>query len=653
MLKPIHIFLFLLLVTRGFSQSINVRDSLKMQIANSNEDTLKINLMMTLGILLEEEHPQEALKIYQEGAKLSRKIKSPQKEFTSLINQGIANFLLGKWDSAIFAYNKAYAIANDLGLKEKMGVALVDIGNVYLAINQYPEAIEYYQKAEPYLNSRQTGTLFANMIDIFNKIGRYKEMMEYGNKAIQLAAISLDTVAWLDAHINMFSEKNDTLEKSGFELLKKALPVAHRKKDKYRLQAIYNNMAIYYTDIPQYYDSALWCMDRCEELKRIDNAQSGMIDVYMMRAKVYLKKKDFVASKKNGLLALALAPKTALVTHWEHIYQNLALAEEGMKNYPSSVGFFKKYTFYRDSVETLRKSELSAQLDARYQSEKKEREIDQLERQKEKQEQGIRFRNLIIQFGVMVFAFLLLIAFLFYRNIKNKQRLVEQQKEIQSSKIVELEKDKQLVISETIVKSQEEERGRVAKDLHDGLGGMLWGVKLSLFNMKGNMILSNEHVQIFERSLDMLDNSIHELRRVAHNLMPEALVKFGLTSSLKDFCDFVNSSNVVRVIFQQVGTMPRFDLSVEVVLYRVVNELVNNALRHASAKEIIVQINYDAALLTLTVEDNGVGFDQALLAKAKGAGWPNIKSRIAFLKGTLDVETSPGNGTAINITISI
>ena len=93
MLKPIHIFLFLLLVTRGFSQSINVRDSLKMQIANSNEDTLKINLMMTLGILLEEEHPQEALKIYQEGAKLSRKIKSPQKEFTSLINQGIANFL--------------------------------------------------------------------------------------------------------------------------------------------------------------------------------------------------------------------------------------------------------------------------------------------------------------------------------------------------------------------------------------------------------------------------------------------------------------------------------------------------------------------------------------------------------------------------------
>jgi signal transduction histidine kinase len=203
----------------------------------------------------------------------------------------------------------------------------------------------------------------------------------------------------------------------------------------------------------------------------------------------------------------------------------------------------------------------------------------------------------------------------------------------------------------TLTEVQEQERSRFAKDLHDGLGGMLWGVKLSLSNMKGNMVLSPDNVQSYERSLDMLDNSIHELRRVAHNLMPEALVKFGLTAALKDFCDFINSSKVVNVIFQRVGEDRRLDMSIEVVLYRVANELVNNALRHSSASEIIIQLNYDEHALTLTVEDNGIGFDKSLLEKTKGSGWPNIQSRIAYLKGSLDIETSPGNGTAINITI--
>jgi two-component system NarL family sensor kinase len=200
---------------------------------------------------------------------------------------------------------------------------------------------------------------------------------------------------------------------------------------------------------------------------------------------------------------------------------------------------------------------------------------------------------------------------------------------------------------------QEQERSRFAKDLHDGLGGMLSGVKLSLSNMKGNMVLSGDHVQTFERSLDMLDNSIIELRRVAHNLMPEALVKFGLTAALKDFCDFVNGSKVVNVIFQQMGNDKRLDMSVEVVLYRVVNELVNNSLRHSSASEIIIQLNYDDHSLTITLEDNGVGFDQSILEKTKGSGWPNIKSRIDYLKGSLDIETSRGNGTAVNITIPV
>ena len=200
---------------------------------------------------------------------------------------------------------------------------------------------------------------------------------------------------------------------------------------------------------------------------------------------------------------------------------------------------------------------------------------------------------------------------------------------------------------------QEQERSRFAKDLHDGLGGMLWGVKLSLSNMRGNMILAADQVPLFERSLDMLDTSISELRRVAHNLMPEALVKFGLSVALKDFCDFINSSKAINVVFQTVGNEKRLNISTEVVLYRIINELSNNALRHASASELLIQLNYDDQSLTITVEDNGIGFDKEILNTTTGAGWPNIKSRIEYLKGLLDVETGTGNGTSVNITIPL
>jgi signal transduction histidine kinase len=241
----------------------------------------------------------------------------------------------------------------------------------------------------------------------------------------------------------------------------------------------------------------------------------------------------------------------------------------------------------------------------------------------------------------------------FSLGLANKRRQDAIDK-VEAEEALKLEVERQQVRHlNALSEVQESERSRFAKDLHDGLGGMLSGVKLSLSNMKGNVVLAAEHVDVFERALDMLDNSIHELRRVAHNLMPESLVKFGLAASLKDFCDFINSSKVITVIFQQIGTYKRLEMSVEVVLYRIANELVNNTLRHASATELIIQLNYDDHSLTLTVEDNGKGFDQNVLERTTGSGWPNIKSRVAFLKGLLDVQTSAGNGTSVNITIPL
>ena len=244
-------------------------------------------------------------------------------------------------------------------------------------------------------------------------------------------------------------------------------------------------------------------------------------------------------------------------------------------------------------------------------------------------------------------AAILIISLLSYRTYRNKQKLQQQ-------KIETLETEQQLTATEAVLKGEEQERTRLAKDLHDGLGGMLSGIKYSFQNMKGNLIMTPDNAQAFERSMDMLDSSIKEMRRVAHNMMPEALVKFGLDTALKDFCNDINLSGALQVSYQSIGLENvAIDQTTAITIYRIVQELINNTMKHAAAKSTIVQVTKTNGQLSVTVEDDGKGFDTGILKQSKGIGWDNIKNRIDFLKGKLDVRSEIGKGTSVLIELNV
>lgn len=252
--------------------------------------------------------------------------------------------------------------------------------------------------------------------------------------------------------------------------------------------------------------------------------------------------------------------------------------------------------------------------------------------------------NYILIAGAMA---LLIISLLSYRTYKQKQKLQQQ-------RIAELETQQQLTATEAVLQGEEQERTRLAKDLHDGLGGMLSGIKYSFNTMKGNLIMTPENSQAFERSMDMLDSSIKEMRRVAHNMMPEALVKFGLDTALKDFCNDVNQSGALQVSYQSIGLENEVIVqTTAITIYRIVQELINNTMKHAAAKTAIVQVSKSGSQLAITVEDDGIGFDTALLKGSKGIGWSNIQNRVEFLKGTLDVRSEKEKGTSVHIELNV
>lgn len=210
--------------------------------------------------------------------------------------------------------------------------------------------------------------------------------------------------------------------------------------------------------------------------------------------------------------------------------------------------------------------------------------------------------------------------------------------------------DKKLVVA--LLDNQqllEEERTRFARDLHDGLGGLLSSVKFSLNNLKDNIRLSNALGKQFDEGLNKLDTGIAELRKIAHNMMPENLQQFGLNTALKDFCITIQQGTGCNIHYECFGMENySFNSQTDLAIYRIAQELVNNALKHAAADQIIVQLQNSKTSITLTVEDNGKGFDTSIIKTVKGSGWKSIESRVNLLKGSCLIASS-SIGTTITI----
>ena len=160
--------------------------------------------------------------------------------------------------------------------------------------------------------------------------------------------------------------------------------------------------------------------------------------------------------------------------------------------------------------------------------------------------------------------------------------------------------------------------------------------------------MTPENTQAFERSMDMLDSSIQEMRRVAHNMMPEALVKFGLDTALKDFCNDINQSGALQVNYQPIDMENAvIEQTTAITIYRIVQELLNNVIKHAAATKVLVQLLAEGDKLVVNVEDDGKGFDPSALSKAEGIGLKNLYSRVEFLKALVPMlyanDTSASN----------
>jgi two-component system, NarL family, sensor kinase len=634
----------MILFTKCLSaQTFMEKDSL-LSLLTSKKDTSLVLLYYDIGLQYENNKVDSAKYYYIEARKLSKKLDFTIGELKFISNYTAILNSQGNLDSSLILNKQAILIAEKINDKKQLAIAYGNLGASYQFLGNYDSAVIKYIISEKYLeaigNKKYQSIASANIASIYDNLGNYEQGIFYANKAEKIARDLQDDYCIAAAMINKSNSlinlrRYNEAEKVLLEAIKISRAI---KNDAYYLNCLINISDLKiktedFDNIKNYMDEALAISKRLNDVMGHNNALRGM-------ATYYLYKKDYVKANRYALQALNEATENKNKDYQLKSIQSLteiALSNQDFK-------LAKRYQLQEDSINGLISLETMAtkieETKIKYETEKKETQL-------KLQQTSIKQKNTLnILFGSSAAA-ILLVSLFSYKNYRNKQKLQQQ-------KITELETQQQLSATEAVLKGEEQERTRLAKDLHDGLGGMLSGIKYSFNSMKGNLVMTPDNAQAFERSMDMLDSSIKEMRRVAHNMMPEALVKFGLDTALKDFCNDIEKSGALQIAYQSIGLENVvIDQTASITIYRIVQELINNTMKHAVAKNAVVQVTKIDKQLSITVEDDGKGFDKAILKQQAGMGWSNITNRVDFLKGKIDVDSQSGKGTSVHIEIEI
>lgn len=360
----------------------------------------------------------------------------------------------------------------------------------------------------------------------------------------------------------------------------------------------------------------------------------------------YFLNKQYDSAYHYYQLALDGAVKSRDVQVQKDVYQHLADLEIEQGRLAKAVGYQQRLKSISDSLYNTERIRTVNNLEILYETEKKEKQILALQADNAERKLAIIKQNRFLLIGGIVAAALLSILGLLYRNSRQKQTIAEKEQKLQQEEIKFLNEQQQVISLQSMVNGQEAERTRIARDLHDGLGGLFSTVKMHLSTLKHETpeLGTNE---LFDKSYSLVDTASVEVRRIAHNMMPEVLMKLGLVDALRDMCNNISAGKLLSISLQAYGMEKRLSSATEIMLYRIVQELLNNIIKHAQATEAIIQFNRDDDRLTVTVEDNGRGFDTQVASEKQHAGLGTIQSRVNYLKGNLSIESQQGLGTTV------
>lgn len=598
-MKRIYLLIFLLFNVGSLRAQVNT-DSLK-AVMNSNRP---YNEQIGAAIKLTENYQlkdfDSTLIIGEKALELARKNTDSITVAEIKRHIGVASYFKGKYDVAATNFYESVAILEKADDKKKLAPLYNEIGKLYRKTRDLDKAMENYDKAAALFKQlKDTGGIAMILNEsgvVYEYKADYKEAFNRYLHSMQLAEAKGDSLSVSYSLSNMagiyvIEKKYADAERN----LLRALRIRELLKDSFAIALTYSDLGV---------------------------AMNG--------------KGDYAKATSYLLMSNRLAEKLKYVELQSNNYNELASVAQHEGNYQDAYQFFLKRSYLRDSLFAMEKTKQIAELNTKYESAKKEQQIQQ-------QRNRLRMQNFLF---VGIGGLLLMMGLLIHSQYrKNKLRQEAKMK-------TELMHQQEMAVK-AVIEAEENERQRIAKDLHDGVGQMMSAAKMNLSAFESEIPIANaEQKKSLEKVIQLVDESCKEVRTVSHIMMPNALLKNNLDAAVRDFVNKLNNRSL-QVHVHTEGLEERLDSNTETVLYRVIQECVHNAIKHAGASTLDISLIRDKDGISGTIEDNGKGFDASDKTKFEGIGLRNITTRIEYLKGTVDFDSSPGRGTVVAFHVPI
>jgi signal transduction histidine kinase len=649
--KPAWIIIFIFLFSIpgiAVSQNIKKVDSLKRALAQTTDAQKKATCYIDLSFWVSKSD-MHARKNYLDSA-LILGIDKMDIATQMMLNARYADYYddaSQQPDSTIKYATNTITLANKLKNKLVAATAYNFKGNALLAKRDFKNAeAAYIEAMHTYTglnNELAIGNLYVNLGYLFQQQRLTKEAEVQYNEAgtIFKKLGNNERLAQLFNNYGILYGENNQFLKSE-QYFDASLHIREKLTDTLALANSYLNVGGINVLLKNYAKGEANLLKAKNQFQKLNNTQ-GITSCLTNLGELY-------EQKKNYPKAIASFKESIRLARSNHNNEDLENALLGISNIYTKMGDYKTAYAYKDNLsnlkDTLYQKNLTgqiAEMQIKFETQKKEQQINLLSKENTIQKLSISNRNTTIAIIISLFLLALVMGLLFYNRYKSKQEALLQAEVIHQ----------QTLASKGIIEAEEQERKRIAAELHDGVGQLFTTVKMNMeILMERFLVKQPDADQLAEKTMAMVDESCNEVRSIAHQMMPNALIKSGLLSALRDFINKIPTEKL-KISLDTKGIDKPLESTTETVLYRIIQESVNNVIKHADATSLDILLLCDEKEITVSIEDNGKGFDTTDKNKFNGIGLKNIISRVGYLKGSVDISSSPGKGTLVAIFIPL
>lgn len=698
-LKRMLLYILCFLCSATYAQN-TIIDSLLHGLNSTEVTKEKVDYLNELAWEYRIINIDEGVDYAQQAHRLSDSISYEDGLITSLNRKGVLLLNKGNYNQAINLYDSILDIETER--KDIYGIARAEnqLGVLHKKLGDLNTSKKYYESSLKNFESLNKKKLVAkianNLGSIYKDLGDAENAMHYYTKSLAIREQLNDKKGMALCHLNLGVFHNSV---ENFELaikeLKKSESLFKSFNNDFELSKVYNNLGVSYTNTNkllkalEYYKESLLLKEKIglendrhiilnnigivyEKNQNYDAAlnyyqqsldaqtektSSNTIEVQNNIANVYKKKKQYSKALYHYKLALKASEENKLNIIRLEILKNIGTIYSQEKNFKLSTTYNEQYIKLKDSLEAAYKN--AVVIKTNYEEERHKNIIleknDIINQTTIDKISAENKRKSTLMYGLATGSVLLmLLFFLILKSNKQKQKilLAEKNEKIQSQKIEDLLKKQELKSINDMLFAQEQERKRIAQDLHDRLGSMLSMVKVHFKSVEENIEkLIKDNVTQYETANNLLDEACEEVRKIAHNMSSGVLAKFGLVPALNELISSLSESSKIDVEFIDNGLDNRLENDMEINIYRIIQELFSNVLKHSKASEVSLQILKRKNRLSIIFEDNGVGFSPD--DSYEGIGLTNIKSRITKFEGEIEIDSGKGSGTTITIQIPV